>query len=544
MRSLRRHREVIVRKPAASMFLPVIAAMSAVLWFAGAPMAHGEERLEDRVSATDMTDAPAIFALATWCKEHRLPTKAQQYYNQTIKVDKDHEGARAALGFVRVGDRWVNKAYAPAGSGKPAAAADAPRRPTTPGPTAAQVQWDLTVPADPAPTNAFITKYIDRLPTVGNDSNEMDVSVATCVDPKNWPSALSRLCATLKKPEFNDLYGAASMVSELARKGRTAEAKPLIGFMVKASERVADPEDLETFCYAIAVFKDRRAVPRLIELMEKGQGSLANAAAAAVAAIAMLPPASMTVDKAHEWWDINCNVSERETSRGQLRSADPAVAVEAAKALYPYRDPEIMPVLIGALKGEDKRAASIAISVIAKVTGNDWSFDANAPIEQRTKIADRLAEWWKQEKDRFIWVEDRSAAPAGSAGISADPCAEWVAQLDSMEGNKGQQAEASLRERGDEALPALIDGLSSTSSIVRRKCNDQLRTLTRQDFSFDPRAADEERAKAIAAWKAWLLQTHPPAKPAVDAPATTKPVDKQSDKPGDKQSVKPNHDVP
>lgn len=506
----------------------VMVSMATLALASGSVASAADERLEDRVSATDMTNGEAIFALGNWCKEHRLPTKAQQYYNQAIKVDKDHEGARAALGYVRVGDRWVNKAYAPAGSGKSAAAADAPRRPTTPGPTAAQIQWDLTVPVDPAPTNSFITKYIDRLPSVGNDSNEMDVSVATCIDPKNWSSAISRLCAALKKPEFNDLYGASSMVSELARKGRVAECKPLLGFMVKASERVTEIDDLETFCYAVAVFKDRRAVPRLIELMEKGQGSLANAAAAAVATIAMLPAAGMTVDKAHEWWDINCNVSERETSRGQLRSADPAVAVEAAKALYPYRDAAIMPVLIGALKSDDKRACSIAISVIAKVTGNDWSYDANAPIEQRTKIADRLAEWWKQEKDRFIWVEDRSAAPGGSNGVSADPCSEWVSQLDSMEGNKGQQAEASLRERGDEALPALVEGLSSTSSIVRRKCYDQLRTLTKQDFAFDPRGADEERAKAVAAWKAWLQQAHPPA-----ASPAAKPAGGAAPKPAD-----------
>jgi hypothetical protein len=494
-----------------------------------AACAFGEETLDQKVADTDFSSADSIFALADWCKEHRLPTKAQQYYNRVLKVDKDHEGARAALGFVRVGDKWVNKAFAPPGAGQSSSSPDQPAapRPTVPGPTAAQMQWDYTaIPADPEPNNPFITKYIERLPKVANDSNEMDISVATCIDPKNWGSALPRLCKALLRDDFVDLYGASFMVLELARKGRLDEAKPLLPFLVKASTRVTDADDLAAFASACGALKDRRAVPRLIELMEQNAGDVGDTAGASIAQIASLPVNGMTTAKAHEWWDLNHNVSEHESERGQLRSNDPATQLEAAKALFPSHDATIIPVLIKLLRSDDLRIRREAITVLAKITGDDWGFVADGDAGSRAKIADRLDKWWKEEGARFHWPEDaRAAKPA-----STDPCAEWVTKLDSTEGNTAQESEARLRERGDASIPALIDGLSTTSSIVRRKCNDLLKELTKQDFQFDPRGADEQRAKAVAAWRDWW-QAHKPAA-APEAPAAPKP------------EPKPRHDVP
>jgi hypothetical protein len=489
-----------------------------------AALAWGEETLEDKVAATDMTSADQVFALANWCKDHRLPTKAGQYYKQVLTIDKDHDGARAALGYVHVGDRWVPKQYAPPGAGtaKPGGEAAAePQRALVPGPKASEIPWDLTVPEDPESSNGFITKYVERLPTVNNDSNEMDVSVATCIDPKYWHSALPRLCKALLRPDFSDLYGASSMVLDLARKDRLEEARPLVGFMVKASDHVSDPEDLECFCYAIAVFKDRRAVPRLIELMEHGSGSVPKAAAQAIAQIASLPAADLTVDKAQAWWDMNHNVSEREGLRAQLRSADLSTALEAAKSLYKYRDHEIVPVLLKALRSDDIRQRRDAIGIITKITGDNWGFDPEGDPTIRTKVATRLDEWWKQEKDRFEWRGDSSA----SSTATSDPLAELVNRLDSTEGTKSQEAETELRGRGEDAVPALIAGLSSPGSIARRKCNELLRDLTKQDFGFDARGTDDERAKAVLAWKAWWAEKHPPVAqkaPAKDeAPAAT-----------------------
>ncbi|MBA2481510.1 MAG: hypothetical protein H0V44_12670 [Planctomycetes bacterium] len=474
-------------------------------------LANAQESLESKIAETDMNSAESVFELANWCKTHNLPMKSRQYLSQVIKIDKDHEGARTAMGQVRVGDRWVSATHAPPGTGQPKPGDEAPvvkRTASGPGPKAADIAWDLSVPKDPAAANTFITKYVERMSTVANDSHEMDVSVATCLAADYLPSAVPRLCAALARSDFTDLYGASSMVSELVRKGKTDEARPLLPFLVKASERVSDPTDLECFAYAIGLFKDRRAVPRLIELMGSGNDSVKNAAASAVAAITLLPDRGMSVATAQEWWDLNHSVSERETYQAQLRSADAAIAVEAAKALYPLRDTSIIPVLIKCLRSEDKHANLRAASLIAKITGTDWNYDPAMPAEQKAKIADRLDAWWKQEQGRFTWIEDRKAQSATNA-VPKDANAEMVSQLDSREGDRGQLAESGLMARGDEAIPALIDGLSTNSSIVRRKCNDILRAITKQDFQFDARDSDEARAKAVAAWKAWNAARSP-----------------------------------
>ena len=76
------------------------------------------ESLEERVKATDMSNADSVFELAQWCTENKLPTKARAYLNQVIKLDKDHEGARTALGQVKVGEHWV-AAATPGSPAKP-----------------------------------------------------------------------------------------------------------------------------------------------------------------------------------------------------------------------------------------------------------------------------------------------------------------------------------------------------------------------------------------------------------------------------------------
>ena len=75
----------------------------------------------------------------------------------------------------------------------------------------------------------------------------------------------------------------------------------------------------------------------------------------------------------------------------------------------------------------------------------------------------------------------------------------------SIEGQLAEQAEANLRGKGKEAVPVLIGGLSDRSMIVRRKCNDLLKIVSKQDFSYDPRADEDKLTKAIDAWKKWAV---------------------------------------
>jgi HEAT repeat protein len=466
-----------------------------------------EETFDEALKKTNLSDASSLYQLAQWCAEHNAPTKARQYYGQVIKLDKDHEGARAALGYIRAGDRWVS-ASAQAAAGK-----DAPARggkddvgaAATPAPTAAQVQWDLNVPVDPQPDNPFINAYIERLPTLKNDSNEMESAIATVMMPDNLPMGLPRLCAALGRPDFMDIYGASNLANNLAKSGDWANARVLQGFLAKASERITDAEDLEAFAFAMGVFKDKRAVPRLIELLDHPVASVKQTAGTSIGLITALPQPVVKA-RAKEWWERNHDVSEKSVFMQQLRSPDPTVSVEAAKVLIDQREKEAVPVAIKLLRSDDRAIATKAFRLVVQVSGRDWAYDVALPKDQREKRVQMVEKWWKEAGPRFVWPQDAKAARAEEAAAPAapvDPTIGWVKQLGSIEGTVAQQAEASLQGAGPAAVPALIAGLENEASIVRRQCNDLLRTITKQDMTFDARGEPAERAKAIEAWRAW-----------------------------------------
>ncbi len=52
-------------------------------------------------------DADAHVDFAAWCASKGLNDEAQEYYRAAIAIDADHSAARAALGFVRHGSKWV-----------------------------------------------------------------------------------------------------------------------------------------------------------------------------------------------------------------------------------------------------------------------------------------------------------------------------------------------------------------------------------------------------------------------------------------------------
>ena len=131
---------------------------------------------------------------------------------------------------------------------------------------------------------------------------------------------------------------------------------------------------------------------------------------------------------------------------------------------------------------------------------------AAAP-EARAKVVTQLEKWWKDNGPRFEWIEDRNAKPAdGVAAKPLDPLAQWVKQLASTTGNEAQLAEQNLLGKGDEAVPTLIKGLKDPGVIVRRKCNDILKSLSKKDVGFDPRGEDDQRQKGITAWIAWAKE--------------------------------------
>jgi len=457
-----------------------------------------EDTLQDRIAATDMTSADGVFALAMWCRDHRLPTTCNKYLNMVLKIDTDNPDAREALGFVRVGERWVPKQFAPAQPPPGAAGTAAATFRSAPGPTAEQIRWDLSLPADPDPSDLFINKYIDRLPTVDKEGDDMDVSVATCIDEKYWKSACPRLCAALLRDDFTDLYGASTMVMELGHKNRLEEARPLLPFLMKAGTRITTTADLDAFCWALAVFKDKRCVPRLIELMQGPDPDVAKSAVSAVSSITHLPAASLDAAKAQLWWNDNCNLSEQDSLHAQLNASDDSEVLEAVRSLYVLRDTALMPALIRLLGSQIPAVRTGAIDLFGKITGNEWGFDPLGPDADRAKIVAHITGWWKESSETFAFPEAPGAAP-----VATDEASQWVSNLDATTGTTALEAENSLRSRGMDSVPALLTGLGAPSTLTRLRCYELLKAVTGQAIDYDAHDTDENRAKAIQAWQDW-----------------------------------------
>lgn len=474
--------------------------------------AHAES-FEDVQKQTDMTNADSVFQLAKWCAENRMPSRAQQLYRQVLKIDKDHYGANNALGNVQVGDRWVHRSLVkqPAG-GQAQPGADgqpAPVRSSAgPGPTAKEVAWDLSIEKDAGPAeNPFLDRYIEQMRKVANDSNEMGASVATLMREDNWASAFPRLCKALLQPGYGDIYGPSEMLLELHKQGRTREVRRLYPFVVKASEGVTDAEDLEYFAMLSITIRDRKAVPRLAELLGHSSTAVQDAAREALAAITRLPAKDLTAARAKAWWDANWSLSEDQVLAEQLRSADPSTAVAAAAGLCEMRNKDIFPVLFKLLRSDDPGIVRQAVDVLRRATALDWGITPALSAAERGKQVDRLEKWWAESKFSFAWPglpsEDGGAAAGGVASGQPDPDAEEVEKLASAAGTDAQTAEQRLRTRGTAAIRALLAGLESPSPLIRRRAHDILCDVTKKNFGYDPRGEEPARLTAISAWRAW-----------------------------------------
>jgi hypothetical protein len=471
-------------------------------------MAAAEESMEDVQKRTDMGNADSVYAFAEWCETHNKPTRARQLYGKVIELDKDHEAARAKMGQVRVGERWV-AANGPGGAGHSAKgdkAGTAPERHASgPGPTAQQVKWDLTPPKIPEGSE-FAKGQVERMNRAKNDSDEMDSAVRTLMRADCRPAAVPCLCAALLREDYTDLYGPCQIVLELVKGHQLRAVRPLLGFLVAASARVKDPEDLETFAYTVAYFRDRRVLPRLIELMDDPSEGVRRAATGGAQQITLLPKDGLTSARVKAWWDLNHDASEQTVLAEQLRNADPKIAIEAAKGLFELKDKSIVPVVIRLLKVDDHAVNAEAISMITRLSGSDWSYEVEMPADNKGKIAAQLEKWWKEKGSSFIFPLDPSEAKDAAAKATSgpvDPATVWVVQLSSTEGNVAQAAESNLLSKGKEAVAVLLGGLASPDAIVRRKSNELLKNISKKDVGYDSRGSEEERGKAIAAWRTW-----------------------------------------
>jgi hypothetical protein len=478
-------------------------------------LAAEDETFEQMQAKTDMSNVDQLLTLAQWCKDHDRPSHAKDYWKKVIQLDPDNETAHEGLGQVKVDDKWVTESTRP----QVVQVSDDPKRPAAHGnaPTADEITWDMAIPKDPQPENDFINAYIDKLPTIANDSNEMDSAVATMLTDENLPMALPRLCKALDKPDFNDLYGAANVVMGLAKVNRLATARPLLAHLVKATEHCSDPDDVAAAIFAIALFKDRRAIPRIIELYDfkADKGDVVKQACSdAVAAIAAMPP-PVSKAQAQAWWERNFALDPHEVYLGQLRNPDPKTEIGAAEALFELREKAIFPVLVKLLTADDRDVNNRAIRLIAKMSGLDFNYSEATTPDERAKRAAVADKWWKDNGAQFRFPEPPPEAgavdaAAGQPASVADQAATWVTQLGSIAGHADSDAERDLKAGGKASVPALIAGLENSAAIIRDRCNEILKAITKQDYGFDAHGSEDARTKAIAAWKSWADANLPP----------------------------------
>ena len=482
----------------------------ALLLLAAVPFMAAEENFAEKLKATDQTNPEQVFALAQWCQENNQPSKARQYLFQVIKLDKDHAEARALLGQVKVGERWVSKSQLKDGGVKEKPAAEEKPFSGGKGPSATEVGWDLTVPKDPTPGNPFLTQYVARMSRVSNESNEMEVSVSTLQTEENLASGLSRLCAALVTPEFTDLYGPSDIVQGLLKTGRRADAQRLFGFIAQASTRVTDADDLQAFCFAAGGLKDKRALPRLIELMGSDKPDVASAAGEAAGAITGLPRDSLTVEKVSGWWGRFHRMDEAQIMAVQAKSKDPDTAIPAATQLALLGDKSAIDVFIAFMKVDDPKVSGKAHGQLTQFLGSDWGFNATDAKENRQKRLDLLTKWWKENKETYkLTVDPRLkkgsvAAAADAGGKAENPLALAVRQIGSANPKAALRAESDLISGGNLAVPHLICGLSSADPITARKCHELLQRVSKKsDIAFNLRDPAEAKRKAVAAWTDW-----------------------------------------
>ena len=484
-------------------FAPTLLLLLAI------PFAFGET-YDEEVKKTDQTSADQVFTLAQWCSENNMPSKARQHLFQVIKLDKDHAEARALLGQVKIGDRWVAKNQlkedqkAPAAGEKPL--------PVGPAPAAKDVAWNLMTVKDPAPANTFVNSYIERMQTVANDSNEMEVSVSTLTTAENLPTAIPRLCAALQKPTFTDLTGPSGIVQALVKDGRRADARVLFPYIAQASLRCTDPDDLMAFAFAASQIRDKRAVPRLIELMASDNKDLASSASEAISLITGLPRDSMTAEKATAWWGRFYRSDDTDILRAQLSSKDPDTALAAASQLGALQEKKVIDVLIEMLKSDDVKICAKAHLLVTTFTGRDWGYVATDPKEQRLKRIELLTKWWKENRENYVFaidqrlVKDSTVVNDKGSAIATDPIVVAVRDLAATDAKLAAKAESELLNKAGGAVPALITGLESDNPITARKSHELLQRISKKsDIVFSTRDAADKKQKAIAAWKTWAI---------------------------------------
>lgn len=475
--------------------------------------AASTDEYEAELAGVDLDHPDAVYQLAMWCRENGLHYKASRHFKQALALDPDHQPTRNALGQVWYDRRWVHKSRVPGltadddddddGASRPAP------RPRTPGPEADEVDWGLDEELPPLddPQSKWLSKIVADMNTAGNYSAEMERAWRTLLLDDYVALSGTVLAHTLQEPAFTDIYGPSQFVLaayESDDPDKRAQADLVLPYLVRASHRVEDAEELYFFAIAVANVGDRRVIPRLIQLLDAG-GDAAAGARAALHTLTLMNEDTIDVDSAEEWWDRYHNASDAEIYGNQLDHRDPMVRLAACRRLYPTQDRRIVPTLIEIAENHEGAPLHGAVDLLERITATDWNLRRATP-ENKGELIEKLEAWWAEEGDGFVFVEFRGRKPAAGdvSARQARGVPLWINQLTSLERETANAAHDSLRHAGLKAVPALIDALEGGDRVRAGKARDLLRTITSQNFGYEPnRGTDDARQAAIAAWREW-----------------------------------------
>jgi len=334
-----------------------------------AGLAWGES-YEDRLAQTDIDDPDQRYELAMWCKQRKMHRTAHKHFKAVLDTNPDHVPTRREMGYIRIEDEWVHLSRVPANmrpgnraeDGTDAESGDGGGEiplSTGPGPKASDIEWDLTLPREPEGLQRYAT-HVDRYISKLERESTMWDAIATLMLPEHREVAAYRLAHRTREGSSGLTYGIAMFMIELRRKGGprgVQMAEDLVPFLVASARNESNPDALYAFCTTVGQYGEKKAVPRLIQLLDHPNEDVVDGARTAIQAITFLAYDEIDADSAQAWWDRYHAASDALIYGQALEDDNPEARLNACKRLYQSQDKRIVPVLADLVADENVNLA-------------------------------------------------------------------------------------------------------------------------------------------------------------------------------------------
>ena len=335
----------------------------------------------ERAAAVADDDAKSHFILALWCRRQGLSEEMEAELGKVLKIDPDHQGARAALGFEKVDDKWV--------------AGDQIR--TAKGFVNRGGRWLLEEEAAWEKARATVMRALNEeeltaesLIEKAADENERAREYArTALAGVPWEDARLPLYRALgnRKPEVRTVA-----VNELGRLGVTEAVRPLIRTAVLDTSPVVR----EQAVMALKGLGKPGTLFPFVRALASGQPQIRMNAAAAIGHFGEIRGVEYLVSHLSQNWGptgrVNLSVMNQ---MSYVQDFDVEIA-QAAQIGDPIiavlREGVILDVqIMGASRKMTVVERRVIRSALAKLTGTDQGDDGGA-----------WAKWWADNKTRLL----------------------------------------------------------------------------------------------------------------------------------------------